>query len=227
MYRDGLAVLCLSLFLFNYSTVIFTVFCVGALSTFFHGRAPLSDTDIALAIRIDDISLLEAVFQAQKPVSKDAKVAMLINCPENNFNVDDEAHRLVLRSVVTVRYELGANAGSEESDPDSLFGMTLGVVASVSAMGDAAVAARHMAGNDDAVARRDNKMAHALRLEAIKAGHAFASAKLAELSALSPSPKVLLPAIDADELLHDLEKQEIDLQFQKSEPNKMSGLPRI
>lgn len=187
----------------------------------------MSDTDIALAIRIDDISLLESVFQAQKPVSNDAKVAMLINNPENAFSVDDEAHRLVLRSVVTVRYELGSNAGTEDSDPDSLFGMTLGVVASVPAMGDAAVAARHMAGNDDAVARRDNKMAHALRLEAIKAGHAFASAKLAELSALSPSPKVLLPAIDADELLRDLEKQEIDLQFQGSEPNKMNGLPKI
>lgn len=172
----------------------------------------MSDSDISLAIRIDDISLLEAVFQAQKPVSADAKIAMLINNPENTFSVDDESHRLILRSVVTVRYELGKDAGGEKSDPDSLFGMTLGIVASAPAMGDAAVTARHMAGNDDAKARRDNKMAHALRLEAIKAGHSFASAKLAELSALSPSPKVLLPAIDADELLRDLEKQEIDLQ---------------
>lgn len=187
----------------------------------------MSDTDIALAIRIDDISLLEAVFQAQKPPSGDAKVAMFIDSPENTFTVDERDHRLVLRSVVAVRYELGPDAGTEKSSPDSLFGMTLGVVTSSPVMGDAVVSARHMAGSDDAVARRDNKMAHALRLEAIKAGHSFASAKLAELSALSPSPKVLLPAIDADELLRDLEKQEVEIQSKKAEPSKMSNLPAI
>ncbi len=38
----------------------------------------MRDTDIALAIRVDDITLLESIFEAQKPVASDAKVAMLI-----------------------------------------------------------------------------------------------------------------------------------------------------
>ena len=180
--------------------------------SFILGDLCLRDTDIGLAIRVDDITLLKFFFEAQKPVASDAKVAMLITNPESSFSVDEDFHRLVLRAVVVVRYELGKDAGSKSSNPDSLFGMTLGIVVSAPAMGETAVSARHMAGNDDAVVRLDSKMAHALRLEAIKAGHSFASAKLAEMSALSPSPKVLLPVIDTDELLLDLEKQEIEAQ---------------
>ena len=77
-------------------------------------------------------------------------------------------------------------------------------------MGDEVITARHMAGQDDARSRRNNKMAHALRLEAIKAAHGFASAKLVELSCVSGAPKLILPSIDADALLRDIEQQEID-----------------
>lgn len=60
----------------------------------------MRDTDIALAIRVDDITLLESIFEAQKPVASDAKVAMLITNPESSFSIDEDFHRLVLRSVV-------------------------------------------------------------------------------------------------------------------------------
>ena len=170
----------------------------------------MSDTDISLAIRIDDISLLEMVYQSQKPPKDDSGVAMMLDNPESNFEVDEEFGRIVLRAVVTVRYELGEKAGQPDSDPALIYGTTLGVVVSAPVMGEAVVHARHMAGADDARSRRDDKMAHALRLEAIKAAHGFASAKLAELTALSPSPKMLLPAIDAEVLLADIERQQVE-----------------
>ena len=47
-----------------------------------------------------------------------------------------------------------------------------------------------------------------MRLEAIKAGYAFATSKLAEMSAMSPMGTVMLPLIDADEILIDIEKND-------------------
>ena len=66
-----------------------------------------------------------------------------------------------------------------------------------------------MAGSEEsAAAQRDKKMEHAMRLEAIKAGYAFATSKLAEMSAMSPMGTVMLPLIDADEILIDIEKND-------------------
>ncbi|WP_322155575.1 hypothetical protein [Paratractidigestivibacter sp.] len=168
----------------------------------------MGDTDITLAIRVDDITLLEQAFKAVKPMSQASGIAMSIDNPESVFDFDAENKRTVLRAVVTIRLEAGENAGKPDSDPALVFGTTLGVVTSVAAMESTAGAARPMAGGDDPEARRDDKMSRSLLLEAIKAAHGFASAKLAELSSLSPTPKILLPAIDADTLLIDLERRQ-------------------
>lgn len=170
----------------------------------------LSDSDISLAIHIEDISLLELLFQSNSPVSDDAKIAMSLENPQSDFDVDRKLGKQLLRSLVCVRFELGSADGGQEEPPAVVFAATLGLIASVPLMGDEVITARHMAGQDDARSRRNNKMAHALRLEAIKAAHGFASAKLVELSCVSGAPKLILPSIDADALLRDIEKQEID-----------------
>lgn len=170
----------------------------------------MSNSDISLAIRIDDITLLELVFQANEAVTDDSTVSMSIENTQSDFDIDDESKRQLLRSVITVRFELVNNGRPSDSSPAVVFGATIGVFASVPVMGDAVVAARHMAGSDDARSRRDNKMGHALRLEAIKAAHGFAGAKLMGLSCESAMPKLIFPSIDADALLRDIERQEID-----------------
>lgn len=186
-----------------------TISILKALLVFRRG-VPLSDSDISLAIRIDDVSLLELAFQANEAVAGDSTVSMSIENPQCDFDIDRESKRQLLRSVVTVRFELVNNGRPADQAPAVVFGTTIGVIASVPVMGDAVVVARHMAGKDDARSRRDNKMAHALRLEAIKEAHGFASAKLVGLSSESATPKLILPSIDADALLRDIEKQEID-----------------
>ena len=175
---------------------------------------PQRESDISLAIRIDDISLLESVFRSRGPVPSGAQSRMLLTNPEHSFSTDRAAGRLVMRGVVSVEFSLVVDAKQAAGDGKEIevlgFGTAVGVVASAPLMGDA-LAARHMSGPDpDAEARRDTRMEHALRLEAIRAGHSFASAKLTEMSALSPTGTLALPLIDADELLHDIEASEME-----------------
>ena len=161
----------------------------------------MSDADITLATRIDDVSLLEVFYKAQKPVAAESTIAMSIDNPECVFESDVEHGRSVLRAVVNVRFEIDENAGRPGPDPAIVFGTDLGVVASVASMGEAV---------NPTESERGGRIARSLRLEAIKAAHGFASAKLAELSSISPAPKLLLPAIDADALLADLERQQAE-----------------
>lgn len=178
---------------------------------------PVSDADISMAIRVDDLSLLECTFHADTPLDASRKaVKMLITNPDNQFSFDAKGHRTILRALVNVQFGLvpedaTAQAAPNEDTPLLLhFGTVVGVVASAPILGTAAVAARHMAGaGKTAEAQRDKKTEHALRLEAIRAGYSFAQAKLAEMSALSPAGgTVMLPLIDADALLVDLERSE-------------------
>lgn len=147
----------------------------------------MSDADIALAIRVDDVSLLELNFAARGPLPALGRSAMLMDNPEHELIVDEEADRLALKAVVTVQFTLADEKAAMDNSGEEtlLFAAALGVVTSVAG-------------------QSSENIERALRAEAIKAAHAFASTKLAEMTALSPMGKVLLPAIDADELLRDL-----------------------
>lgn len=180
----------------------------------------MSDTDISMAIRVDDLSLLECTFHADTPLDGSRKaVKMLITNPDNQFDVDARGNRTILHALVNVQFGLvpeGTEARATPGKDTPLllhFGTVVGVVVSAPALGGAAAATRNAAGaarTAGAVeAQRDEEMEHALRLEAIRAGYSFAQAKLAEMSALSPAGgTVMLPLIDADALLVDLERSE-------------------
>ena len=170
----------------------------------------MNNSDISLSIRVDDVSLLELVFQVGSSNFEGAHLVMELDNPQNDFNMSRADNRALMQSTVSVKCEMHNVDGDESSNPLMIFGTTLGVVVSVPIPQSAAGDARHMAGVDYSTARRDSKMTNALRLEAIKHAHAFASMKLSELSAMSVCPKIALPPIDPDALLRDLKRHEVE-----------------
>ena len=173
----------------------------------------MSDTDISLAMRVDDLSLIECVFHAAPVAERTGESRLAITNPDKRFSLDVKNRQNVLRAMVGIQFGIAdpsAPAGEQGEHPEFLhFGALVGVVVTSPIMGDAAIAARHMAGSEEsAAAQRDKKMEHAMRLEAIKAGYAFATSKLAEMSAMSPMGTVMLPLIDAAEILIDIEKND-------------------
>lgn len=172
--------------------------------------------DISMAIRLDDLSILECVFHTEAPLDQfEPQVRLLITNPDASFTFDTKARRTVLRSMVSVQYGLFAPMPTEDVPEDAKpvelvhFDLIAGTVTSVPVMGEAVKAGRHMAGAaQDAEANRDQKMEHMLRLESIKAAYAYASGKLHELSSMSPVGPIMLPLIDADELLASIERDE-------------------
>lgn len=173
-------------------------------------------SDISLAMRVDDLTLLECVFSAE-PIPREPvpQGRLVVASPDHRLSLDVRARRNVLRARVQVDYALAVPGGGEGADGGGVrevlrFGVVVGVVVTTPVLGDAAVSARHMAGAErDAAVERDRAMERSLRLEAIKAGHAFAQAKLAEMSALSPAGPVMLPLVDADQILLDIERGEV------------------
>lgn len=160
----------------------------------------MGESDIMLAISVDDLTLLDCAFHTQAPQEGSAAhTRMGITNPGIQFSYDEKASRLVLRSTVDVQFGLvSVKAGSEPSphDPEFVhFGLTAGVAASVAAPNEAGTPARH-------------NLESALRLEALKAAYSLAIAKLAELSALSPMGKLILPALDTDALLADIQREQ-------------------
>lgn len=175
----------------------------------------MSDTDISLAVQVDNLTLFESVFHTEKPAGENAQTRMAISNPDNRFDLDLKARRTVLRATVGVQFgiydedsDAAARQGEDVPTP-LLFNVLVGVVVSTPFMGEAAPQARHLAGAEATdTAQRDKHMEQAMRVEAIKAGYAFAQTKLAEASALSPLGTIMLPLIDADEILVDIERQE-------------------
>ena len=177
-------------------------------------RTNVNDSDISLAMRVDDLSLIECVFHAE-PLPQDPapKSHLLVSCPSRQSSVDAEHRRNVLRTMVSVRFGLTDPSSEGGDEPRDLLqlGVVVGVVVTSPLMGEAAIAARHMAGSEeDAVSQRDRKMLHSMLLEAIKSGYAFASSKMVELSSMSAAGPVMLPLIDADEILIDIEKNDAE-----------------
>lgn len=177
----------------------------------------MPDNDISLAIRLENLTLLESVFHTQMAPSENAQVQMQIVNPENRFDVDVKSHRTVLRATVGLNYTImedgaGAAAPEEGAPIPLLFNVLLGVVVSVPFMEGAAIGgAAHLAGAaDNATAQRDKAMEQAMRVEAIKATHAYATNKLAEQSAMSPLGQIALPLIDADQILVDIMKNDAE-----------------
>lgn len=170
-----------------------------------------NDSDISLAMRVDDLSLLECVFHAAPADGLSGESRLSITSPEKHFSLDVKNRQNVLRVMVAIEFgvaDTSEPAGEKGEVAEFLhFGALVGVVVTSPLMGEAAIAARHMAGSEDtATAQRDKKMEHAMRLEAIKTAYAFATSKLAEMSAMSPMGTVMLPLIDADQILIDIEK---------------------
>lgn len=172
-------------------------------------------TDITLAIRIDDVALLECAFHASAPTEQGSPQSrLLVVNPQHDFSFDPKARRTTLHSLVSVQFGLADPSVQPDADGGVAeflhFGLTAGVVASTPVLGAAPAAPRHMAGAapEDGAAVRDEKMQHSMRVEAIKAAYALATAKAAEMTSMSPLGRIMLPAIDADALLDELMKNE-------------------
>lgn len=179
----------------------------------------MEENDIAMAIRLDDLAILESVFHTEAPLGDSQPDSrLLITNPNATFSFDVKSRRTVLRSLVSIQYGLfvpsspDASAGNGVEGSELLhFALLAGAVVSVPVMGGAVkTGGRHMAGSsgqtDDSV--RDKKMEHAMRVEAIKAAYGFASSQLSGLSSMSPLGRIMLPLIDADELLVSIERDE-------------------
>lgn len=175
-----------------------------------------TETDISLAVDVDNIVMLESIFHTEKLPSDGAQMNLGIINPENRFDVDIKAHRTVLRATVGIQYAIADEDDVAAVRQDSnvmpkplFFNMLLGITVSTPFMGEAPAQARHMAGAEASdEATRDKHMERVMRVEAIKAAHAFALARLAEASAMSPLGTVVLPLIDADEILVDIQRNE-------------------
>lgn len=174
----------------------------------------MEQTDITLAIHIDDIALLESVFHAAAPSEEGTpQTHLMVVNPEHTFSFDAKERRTTLRSMVSVQFGLANPSAKPDANGGIAeflhFGLTVGVVASMPLLGDAPSGPRHMAGTTpDDTTLRDMNMRRSMRVEAIKVAYAMASSKLVEASSMSPLGRIVLPAIDADALLDELVRSE-------------------
>lgn len=172
--------------------------------------------DISLAIDLTDLRLLDCVFQANAPLAgKTLHQELLVTNPIYRFSFDSKHRTNVLQSTVSVRFALveggtGDNLGQENDNEVFRFGVTAGVVLTAPLMEGEAIAGRHLSGADNPAASRDKKMERSMRVEAIKAVYSLALSKMVELSSMSPLGPITLPLIDADEILDDITKREMD-----------------
>lgn len=174
-----------------------------------------NSTDISLAMSVEDLTLLECVFHAEAPIEgKELQRKLLVQNPDKRFSLDVKRRKNVLRAMIVVQFGLFDESAKVVADGDERplevvhFGLTAGAVVSAPLMGDAAIAPRHLAGSKAPETHRDEKMERAMRVEAIKAVYGIAMSKMIEMSAMSPLGSIVLPLLDADELLDDISKGE-------------------
>lgn len=172
-------------------------------------------SDISLAMSVEDLTLLECAFHAEAPLGERAlDRKLLVQNPDRRFSLDVKRRKNVLRAMIDVQFGLfDENTkvmmdGKEEPLEVVHFGLIAGVVVSSPLMGDAAIAPRHLAGSKAPETHRDEKMERAMRVEAIKAVYSLAMSKMVEMSAMSPLGTIVLPLLDADELLDDISKKD-------------------
>lgn len=176
----------------------------------------MNSADVSLAISLEDLSLLNCSFQAEAPiVGRDLERRLLIRSPQKRFSLDVKRRKNVLHTMVDIQFglfdvhekvhvpELGAQALEVVH-----FGLTAGAVVTAPLMGDDAIAPRHLAGSEAPADHRDKSMERAMRLEAIKAAYGLATAKVLEMSSMSPAGSLVLPLIDYDEILDDISRKE-------------------
>lgn len=172
--------------------------------------------DVSLAIGLEDITLLECVFHAEAPITgRDLERRLLVRNPSRQFTLDVKRRCNVLRANVSIQFGLfdrkeKVNVPDLGLQPFEVvhFGLIAGVVVSSPLMGEATIAPQHLAGFKGPEAHRDASMERAMRLEAIKAAYGMATAKLLELSSMSPIDRVTLPLIDTEEIYDDMSIQE-------------------
>lgn len=173
-------------------------------------------SDISLAMSLEDLTLLECVFHVEAPMKEAAlDRKLLIQNPDKRFTLDVKGRKNVLRAMIEVQFGL-FDPKTPVKMPDQSeqllevvhFGLIAGVVITSPIMGDAAIAPRHLAGSKAPETHRDEKMERAMRVEAVKAAYSLASAKLLELSGMSPLGPLTLPLIDGDEILDDITRRE-------------------
>lgn len=179
-------------------------------------QATFEPADISLAMDLEDMTLLECVFQAPAPIEgRSLDRRLLVQNPGKKFSLDVKRRKNVLRAMVEIQFGLfdkkeKVNVPDLGMQPLELvhFSLTAGVVVTAPLMGDEAIAPRHLAGSKAPEEHRDEKMERAMRIEAIKAAYSLASTKLFELSSASPIGSMLLPLIDSDEILDDITRRE-------------------
>lgn len=175
-------------------------------------------TDISLAMDLEDIMLLGCSFSAEAPIQgRELDRRMAITNPGKQFTLDVKRRKNVLRAMVDIQFGL-FDRKEKASIPDGgvqplevvHFGLAAGVVITAPIMGDDAIAPRHLANSKAPKEYRDEKMERAMRVEAIKAAYALATSKMVELSAMSPVGSLVLPLIDTDEILDDITRREAE-----------------
>lgn len=174
-------------------------------------------TDISLAIDLEDLTLLENIFHVEAPIAnRGLDRQLMITTPDKHFSLDVQRRKNILRCMVNVQFGLFDRnekipAGYPgEGNPLEVvhFGMVCGVVVSSPILDGEAIAPKHLAGNKAPETHRDEKMEHNMRAEAIKAAYGLAISRMAEQSALSPLGAIMMPLIDADEILDDITRSE-------------------
>lgn len=171
------------------------------------------NVDIALAMCLEDLTLLDCSFHAAASLKgRTLERKLFVGNPEKRFSLDVKQRKNVLQATVNIQFDLVDHFDERaQGDLEVMhFGIVGGAVISAPIMGDAAIAPRHLAGADKPEDHRDQAMERAMRLEAIKAVYSMAIGKLAELSSMSPLGLITLPLIDSDEMLDDIVKRERD-----------------
>lgn len=176
----------------------------------------VEQTDVSLAMDLEDITLLGCSFSAEAPIQgRELNRQLVVNNPAKQFTVDVKRRRNVLRAMVDIQFGLFDNREKENIPEHGLqqlqvfhFGLAVGVVVTAPIMGEDAIAPRHLASSKDPKEYRDENIERAMRIEAIKAAYGMATSKLVELSSMSPVGTLVLPLIDTDEILDDIARRE-------------------
>lgn len=150
------------------------------------------DTDITLAIRIEDMCVLEETFQTRPPKpGPQISSGLGVTVPQVEYHKEKEAGADLVRSTVSIRYSL---MDSETDAGECLrFGLTAEVTDSVPSL------------NSGAHSVSQKNIEHALLREAVSTAYGLATSRLLDVSALSPFGKVYMPTIDGDALLRDIQ----------------------
>lgn len=172
------------------------------------------DNSFDLAISLDHIKLVDTFFHINRPGTADLQSKIAVTLPQIQKGVDIEARRIRVHAIASIQFFLfGGEAPAEltsenASDAVVSFGAAMDVAASSPYVGPVIPVGKHSARSGlDVDDERDRQIYDNITLEILKSAYSFASARLLEVSGLSPFGAISMPLMDPDEMMDEIQKK--------------------